>query len=282
LTAEEKAWISEHPLVVYGAEKDWPPYDFVDGQGKHSGFSADLLQLIGQYSGLVFQARVDNWETLLSQTKAGEIDLLPALFYSEERDTYLDFTQPYQQILAYFFIHEAVKAQNLADLHGKTIAIPKGFAQIDEVKQRFPQLRILETENLMAAIQAVLERKADVLLETYPVMNYLLKQNSIGSIHPFRPLPSGEIRHLQMAVSRDRPLLLSILQKTLEAIPPKDLQNLSTRWLGYAENPRNDFELNAAERQWLAEHPLIRFSGDPSWLPYEAFDKNGRYIGIVS
>jgi len=282
LSAEEKAWIREHPLVVYGAEKDWPPYDFVDGQGKHSGFSAELLQLIGQYSGLVFQARTGDWESLLRQTKAGEIDLLPALFHTEERAAYLDFSKPYQQILAYFFIHESVQARNLEDLNGKTIAIPKGFAQIGEVKQRFPQLRILETENLMAAIQTVLERKADVLLETYPVMNYLLRQNSIGSIRPFKPLPSGEIRHLQMAVNRDRPLLLSIVQKALEAIPPAELQNLSNRWLGYAESPRHDFELNAAERQWLAEHPLIRFSGDPSWLPYEAFDNNGRYIGIVS
>ena len=281
LSDEEKAWLREHPVVVYGAEKDWPPYDFVDGQGKHSGFSADLLQLISQQSGLVFQARINNWDTLLTQTKAGEIDLLPALFYSAERDAYLDFTEPYQQILAYFFIHESVKARNLADLNGKTIAIPKGFAQIDEVKQHFPTLKILETEHLMAAIQAVLERKADVLLETYPVMNYLLKQNSISSIHPFKPLPSGEIRKLQMAVASDKPLLLSVVQKALLAIPPKELQNLNDRWLGYTERPNEVLELNPAERQWLAEHPLIRFSGDPNWLPYEAFDNNGRYIGIV-
>lgn len=282
LTVEEKTWIREHPLVVYGAEKDWAPYDFVDRDGKHAGLSADLLQLIGKYSGLNFQARVDDWGTLLAKTKAGEIDLLPAIFHSDERDSYLDFTESYQQILAYFFVHEAVRVNSLEDLNGKTIAIPKDFAQVDDVKRQFPKLKILETDNLMAAVQAVLERKADVLLETYPVMHYLLKQNSINSIRPFKPLPPGEVRNLQMAVRGDLPVLLSILQKTLAAIPEKEKQQLGDRWLGYQDSQREIFQLNNAEREWLAKHPVIRFSGDPNWLPYEAFDKNGRYIGVVA
>ena len=40
--------------------------------------------------------------------------------------------------------------------------------------------------------------------------------------------------------------------------------------------------LNEAEQQWLSENPAVSFTGDPNWLPYEAFDANGEYIGIVS
>ncbi|MBQ0790117.1 MAG: transporter substrate-binding domain-containing protein [Cycloclasticus sp.] len=36
------------------------------------------------------------------------------------------------------------------------------------------------------------------------------------------------------------------------------------------------------ERQWLDEHKTLRFTGDPSWLPYEAFHKTGQHIGIVA
>jgi len=43
-----------------------------------------------------------------------------------------------------------------------------------------------------------------------------------------------------------------------------------------------EIELNASERQWLQAHPRVRFTGDPNWLPYEAFDADGEYIGIVS
>ncbi|MBT3344181.1 MAG: PAS domain S-box protein [Gemmatimonadetes bacterium] len=41
-------------------------------------------------------------------------------------------------------------------------------------------------------------------------------------------------------------------------------------------------ELTAEERTWLADHPTVRFTGDPSWLPIEAFNDQGEYIGIVA
>ena len=43
-----------------------------------------------------------------------------------------------------------------------------------------------------------------------------------------------------------------------------------------------ELELTAAERRWLEENPTASFTGDPNWLPYEAFDSHGNYIGIVS
>lgn len=283
LTAEEKNWISQHPVIRYGAEKDWAPYDFIDKNGKHSGVSFDMLQLISRYSGLQFRTEVDEWDQLLAKAKAGTIDVLPALVETEERKTFLRFTEPYQLAIAYFFIHESVQAGTLDDLAGKTIAIPKGFAQISEIRQQFPKLKILETETLMTAVQAVIERKADVLLETYSVMNYLLRQNGLNSIRPFKALPSGEARKLRMAVRSDLPVLFSILQKTLTVIPESEKQKISDKWLGYHEGSGELYlQLNAAEKQWLADHPVIRFAGDPKWLPYEAFDKEGRYIGMVA
>ena len=37
-----------------------------------------------------------------------------------------------------------------------------------------------------------------------------------------------------------------------------------------------------SEREWLKKHPTVTFTGDPNWLPYEAFNDKGEYIGIVS
>ena len=41
-------------------------------------------------------------------------------------------------------------------------------------------------------------------------------------------------------------------------------------------------QLSDNERLWLTSHPTVSFTGDPNWLPYEAFDSDGKYIGIVS
>ena len=47
-----------------------------------------------------------------------------------------------------------------------------------------------------------------------------------------------------------------------------------------APSPR--LELSDSEHQWLTDNPSVSFTGDPNWLPYEAFNDDGEYIGIVS
>ena len=46
--------------------------------------------------------------------------------------------------------------------------------------------------------------------------------------------------------------------------------------------PTARIQLTDSERLWLEAHPTVSFTGDPNWLPYEAFDSEGKYIGIVS
>ncbi|MCC4274088.1 ATP-binding protein [Marinomonas communis] len=43
------------------------------------------------------------------------------------------------------------------------------------------------------------------------------------------------------------------------------------------------FELTSGDKQWIERHnaPII-FTGDPNWLPFEAFTDKGEYIGIVA
>ena len=43
-----------------------------------------------------------------------------------------------------------------------------------------------------------------------------------------------------------------------------------------------DINLTKEERKWISDNPIIDFTGNPNWLPYEAFKKDGKYIGIVS
>ena len=49
-----------------------------------------------------------------------------------------------------------------------------------------------------------------------------------------------------------------------------------------ASPPSTELVLTEDERKWLEENPAVKFTGDPNWLPYEAFDSEGNYKGIVS
>ncbi|WP_051906732.1 transporter substrate-binding domain-containing protein [Methylomarinum vadi] len=283
LTAQERAWLERNPVVRYGAEKDWTPYDFVNEHGEHDGVARDFLDLIARSTGLQFQAVVDEWPNLLESAKRGTLDLLPVVYYSEARGRYLTFTRPYQLMLDYVFIRDDIEASTLADLNGKTVAIPRGYLHLDTVKKQFPEWKIFLVDSLLAAVESVIEKKADILIESHSVISHVLKKNSITTIRPFKVLPPGEARKLYMAVPHDKPELVGILDKALAAIAEQDKKEIQDKWFG--GEPLETIKrigLTPAQRQWLSEHPKVRFSGNPNWLPYEAFDSRGRYIGIVA
>jgi len=52
--------------------------------------------------------------------------------------------------------------------------------------------------------------------------------------------------------------------------------------LGTTMSIAAELALTEMQRQWISTHPEITFTGDPNWLPYEAFDEEGNYIGIVA
>ncbi len=50
----------------------------------------------------------------------------------------------------------------------------------------------------------------------------------------------------------------------------------------HASDSTAELALTDSERLWLEANPSVIFTGDPNWLPYEAFNEKGEYIGIVS
>lgn len=280
LSAFEQQWIIDNPVIHYGAERDWPPYDFVNSQQQHDGLIKDYLIVIGQMSGLRFEPIIDDWNVLLEQAKQQQIDLLPAMYFSPSRLEFFNFTQPYASLLEYFFIRNDVSAENMADLNGKTVAIPKGYLSIEIVKKNFPKIHILEVDNLEAAIESVIEKKADLLLESHAVVNYLLQKASISTIRPFKALRSEGNRKLFMAVPKNKPMLVAILDKALLAMPVEKKQEIYRKWLGF--QPEKITLLTEQEQQWLNKHPIINLANDPDWPPYEFVDKSGELQGLTA
>ncbi len=72
----------------------------------------------------------------------------------------------------------------------------------------------------------------------------------------------------------------------MAAVKPEEMTKIRQKWA--MADKREVFAgdktipFSAAERAWLAEHQTIRFTGDPDWLPQEAFTSTGQYIGIVA
>ncbi|MBW1750684.1 MAG: transporter substrate-binding domain-containing protein, partial [Deltaproteobacteria bacterium] len=84
LTAEEQAWIKANPKIRVGNEMDWPPFDFSEN-GKPMGYSIDFFNFVAQKVGTKAQfINGFSWAELLAMLKAGVLDVLPAIYETEE------------------------------------------------------------------------------------------------------------------------------------------------------------------------------------------------------
>ncbi|MPQ76476.1 transporter substrate-binding domain-containing protein [Hydrogenovibrio sp. JE_KL2] len=284
-TAKEQQWMANHPVIKVAGETDWAPFDFTGSQGDYKGIANDYLNVISKKTGLRFKIQTGSWQHNLSLLREKKVDLLPAANKTEDRLKFALFSRPYFKTLNYFFIRNDLKAKTLNDLNGKVLAIPKDYASIKLLKKKFPRIQLLQTDNLNQALDAVIQNKAQILYDTYSVLSFKLAQEGISTIHPFAST-RDEPQTLHFMVRKDAPELVSIINKALNDMLPIEKKHIFDQWLSKPEDQTvfnlKALKLSDAETAWLSRHSSITFAGDPNWLPYEAFNKEGKYIGIVA
>lgn len=231
LTEEELAWIKDNPVVRVGGELDWPPFDFVDEHGRYIGVCNDYLNRIAEKTGLRFEVESDSWNNLLSKLDAGKLDMLPAVYYTEERSKRYLYTEKYHQVTEYIFARHDVDIRSHQDIMGKTVSMVKGFASIEKLQNRYPGIDVVEYDSVDEAINAVVTYRADLLFDSIAALSHTLKQKSITNIKPRFTLDSFEPFDLHMVTHRSKPLLASIISKTINTIGVGEKQTILSKWL---------------------------------------------------
>jgi signal transduction histidine kinase/ABC-type amino acid transport substrate-binding protein/DNA-binding response OmpR family regulator len=284
LSANEKQWLTQHPTVRLGVEPNWPPYSFIEPSGKFTGFSADIIKLVEQRLNININVIAENdWATLLEKTKNHEIDLISNIVFTPERKKYLSFTTPYFKPPSSIFIHSSSPEVNsLKDLFGKTVAVENQYSMHERLTNEFPQIKLLPFKDTTEALKALSRSKVDAYIGNQGSVNWIASQNALTNIK-LAQASGSELngQHHRLAVRKDWPLFASILNKVVANFSPLELSSIRQRWLGVQASANHLF-LSNTEIRWLKKHPLIELVADPNGLPYESFDEQGNYIGIVA
>ncbi|MBA5761652.1 response regulator [Vibrio sp. 404] len=228
LSDREEQWIKNN-VVKVGIE-NWPPMLYTDSDGELAGLSGDIVSQIAQDSGLQFEFVQGEWSALLSAFKKGEIDLLPHAYKSEVRKRYGQFTTPYFLVRELYFVQQRDQhLKRVSDLANATIAISSGYATIEKVKDLYPNIKVLETSGIDEAINAVLNGRADAVLDAETVvLNWLDKNNITGLRAIDEDVVSPSALHLWS--HNQSPLLHSILQKGLDSLDLREVILTKNDW----------------------------------------------------
>jgi two-component system sensor histidine kinase EvgS len=231
LSVNEQRWLDRHPTVTVGAIDNFAPLTFYDAQGRLSGLTAQLLTLISQRSGLTFQIqRGNSLDRQIEQLQDGEIDLLPVVTPSTEREEALLFTRAY--LSNPFVLVSATTAgspRTLDDLAGKRLAIYRGHPLLGFIQARVPQVCLVEVQSPAEGMDRVIKGQADATLSSLIVARYLIARQYRERLRITSTVGDQPAR-IALATDRGALELHSILNKALLSISPQEMDDLVARW----------------------------------------------------
>ncbi|MBZ0257780.1 transporter substrate-binding domain-containing protein, partial [bacterium] len=285
LTPEEQAFLSEHSTFRVTNEDDWPPFDYSE-DGVAKGFSIDYLHLVADKLGVEFNyINGFSWEELLAKLKAKEIDIAHTMLVTSERSEYTLFTKPYFVNPYVLVVRKDSPIQSISDLKGKTVATVRGYVQNELLVEHYPDIKIHFVDNADEALRAVSFGQADADIEAFGLVNYGIQANFLTNLKILGDIDDGYFTDSEFCVGvrNDWPLLHSIMQKAMDAVSPEEMTALKSKWFAQlASVSQAKLELTDGEKDWLEQNPVIRITGNPDWLPFEAFTENNKHIGIIA
>ncbi len=287
LTVSERQWLVDHPVIQVHNESNWPPFNFYK-DGKPQGLSIDYMNLLASKIGIkVNYVTGPTWNEFLEMMKSGDLDVMLNIVKTPERQKYLLYTKPYAYNPNSILSRKENPYDNLEQLSGKTVALPKGFFYEEILKRDYPRIKLYLVKDVTEAMKAVTFGKADAALGELAVFTYIMGREMMTGL-----VISGEVKmgdgsysQLNIATRKSLPVLASILTKAADVVTSEEIKALRQRWIDVATtttNRRMKINLTSGERAWLAAHKTIRLGIDPLYPPFEFVDDNGTYSGMAS
>ncbi len=234
-SAESGNAVAQKVLLV-GSEVDYPPFAIVNKAGEADGFSVDLFKAVAQTMGLNVRFRVGTWNEMRAALEKGEIDALPLVSYSEEREKVFDFSTPHTVSHASVFVRKGERGIDTEEeLEKQSIIVMQADATHDYLVRRGTQ-HIMLAKTIPDALRFLADGKGDMAL--LPRLSGLLSIKDLGlsNIETKGPRISVHGRGFGFAVRKGNVELLAQLSQGLGIVKATGkYDEIFDKWFGVVD-----------------------------------------------
>lgn len=223
--------------LVVGGDAAYPPFEWLDEDGRPQGFNVELIRLLVEPAGVEVDFRLGDWPDTLAALDAGEIDVVP-MFISDDRRQRYRFTNLYvYQTHAIFGLPDRAPLDGIESLADSTLVVEADSNAQNELFERYPEFLPKLTANTRQALGMVAGGDADYALLAAPVAQELIEREG-WSIE--RKSPPMWPRGYAFAVNDDQAQLGAWLQSRLvEVISNGQYLALYNQWSDRLEPGRD-------------------------------------------
>ncbi len=228
----------ERSPAIVGGDINYPPYEFLNEQGKPSGYNVELTRAIAKVMGMDVEIRLAPWSEVRRELGAGTIDILQGMVYTQERLTEVDFATPHTMVYQAIWTRESDSTiENPEELIGKDVIVMRGSVMHDFMLGQSIAANLILAESLTDALVLLAAGQHDAALVAKLPGQYIVTNLGIRGIRPTATAlfeqPYG------YAVRKGNQALLGRFNEGLAILKKSGrYQEIRDRWLGMLEPTR--------------------------------------------
>lgn len=227
--------------IIIGGDNNYPPYEFLDGNGEPAGFNVDLTRAIARHLDLDVEIRLKPWAEIRKALVTNEIDALQGMFYSPERDKIVGFSPAHTIVSHGIVVRKGTKIpETVADLSDMSILVQAGDIMHEDALGQGYGKQLITVETPEKALELLAEGRYDCALITRMPALYLIDKKGLKNLR-ISKLSMVPLEYCY-AVSKDNGVLLATLSEALAAMKNTgEYRKIHSKWLGVYEKPEIGF-----------------------------------------
>jgi len=227
-----------------------PPMAFREVNGEPKGYIIDLWRKWSAETGVPVTFNLTNWANTLTIVKDGEADVHGGLFFTAERDKYLDYTLPFFPSKGALFVKVDSDVTSAEQLQGRPVGVIAKSFYNNLIGKQFPEMNPVPIPSSGKLVEAAANGEVDAFLADYPTLMYQI--GSMGKIKEFKVVEYVSLQEFRAAVAEGDANLLAMIEEGLTLIDQDERDSIYNRWIiGETSQPR----------EWLLPAVIFGFVG---------------------
>ena len=239
---KEQEWIKNKKQITMCIDPDWMPFEKFN-DGKHIGLTSDYYKIFEENLGIHIDIiKTKDWTQSLEYAKRRKCDILSLVMETPQRKKYMNFTTPYLKISLVLATKLNVGfITDFKSLKGEKLGIPQGYAFVELLRNKYPDLNIIEVKNLAEGLEKVNNGSLFGYIGTLASVGYAFQHKYTGELKIAGKF--DEKWELGIGVRNDDPILFNIMQKAVNSINEETHQSILNKWVSIKYEETVDYKL---------------------------------------
>jgi PAS domain S-box-containing protein len=257
---------ADPPPIQSAAEIDYPPFSIVDSNGQADGFSVELLRAALKAMNREVTFRTGPWAEVRGWLENGEVQALPLVGRTPEREALFDFTFAYMTLHGAIVVRQDNQAiHNMGDLRGKQVAVLKGDNAEEFLRREDRGIHIHTTPTFEVALRQLSQGRYDAVVIQRLVALRLIQEMGLTNLKVLERPIEGFRQDFCFAVKEGDRDTLALLNEGLSIVMADGTyRHLHAKWFAALQLP--------------SDRPIV-VGGDHNYPPFEYLDERGRPAG---